>query len=63
MPATATLEELQRVQHELNALKMKNPDIYQNFSDLFKNNRIIGYKNIVKMLIDEADPEKLKAQK
>jgi beta-xylosidase len=63
MTATATLEELQRVRDELNALKMKNPDIYQNFSDLFKNNRIIGYKNIVKMLIGEADPEKLKAQK
>ena len=63
MPATATLEELQRVQHELNALKMKNPDIYQNFSDLFKRNRIIGYNNIVKMLIGEADPEKLKGLK
>jgi hypothetical protein len=63
MPATATLEELKQVQNELEALKMKNPEIYDNFSDLFKKNRIIGYKNIVKMLIGEADPEKLKGLK
>ena len=42
---------------------MKNPEIYENFSDLFKRNRIIGYKNIVKMLIGETDPEKLKGLK
>lgn len=61
MPANASLEELQRVQNELEALKMKSPENYEDFVKLFKNNRVIGYKNIVKMLIGETDPEKLKA--
>ena len=39
MPATATLEELEKVQNELEALKMKNPEIYEDFVKLFKRNR------------------------
>lgn len=58
--ASATLEELQRIQHVLESLKMKNPEAYEDFSELFRKNRNIGYKNIVKMLIGEKDPEQLK---
>jgi hypothetical protein len=60
MPAVAPLEALEKVQNELEALKMKNPEIYEDFVRLFKKNRGVGYKNIAKMLIGEADPRKLK---
>lgn len=63
MPAIASLEDLQRVQDELKALKMKSPEDYEEFAKLFRKNRVIGFKNIVKMLIGEADPEKLKGLK
>ena len=63
MPANAPLEELQRIQNELESLKMKNPESYKDFSELFKKNRNIGYKNIIKMLIGEKDPEQLKGLK
>lgn len=60
MPAIASLEELQRVQDELEALKMKHPETYVDFVKLFKKHRRVGHKNIVKMLMGETDPEKLK---
>ena len=63
MPAIASLEDLQRVQNELEALKMKSPEDYEDFAKFFRKNRNIGFKNIVKMLIGEADPEKLKGLK
>jgi hypothetical protein len=59
MKATASLEDLEKVQNELEALEMKNPEIYEDFVTLFKRNRGVGYKNIAKMLIGEADPKKL----
>jgi len=34
--------------------------MYEKFAQLFRENRKIGYKNIVKLLIGEATPEKLK---
>lgn len=60
MPAEVPLEELERVQQELESLKMKAPEIYNDFQQLFKRNRSVGYKNICKMLMDEATPKKLK---
>ncbi len=60
MPAEVPLDELKRVQQELESLKMKAPEIYDDFQELFKRNRSVGYKNICKMLMDEATPEKLK---
>jgi hypothetical protein len=62
MNAIASLEDLEKVQNELEALEMKNPEIYEDFVTLFKKNRGVGYKNIAKMLIGEADPRKLKGQ-
>ncbi len=61
MPATASLEDLKKIQNELEALKMKNPEVYEDFARLFKRNRNIGYKNIAKLLMGEANPEELKA--
>ncbi len=60
MAAEAPLEELERVENELESLKMKFPDAYEDFVDLFKRNRSIGYKNICKMLMGESDPRELK---
>ncbi|MFW6457101.1 MAG: hypothetical protein ACOC0A_02305 [Planctomycetota bacterium] len=60
MPAEVPLEELERVQQELESLKMKAPEMYDDFMQLFKRNRSVGYKNICKMLMDEATPKKLK---
>ncbi len=60
MTAVADLEELQQVKKELESLKMKDEEIYDDFVDLFKRNRSVGYKNICKMLMGEKTPKELK---
>lgn len=60
MAAEAPLEELERVSNELESLEMKYPEAFEDFVDLFKRNRSIGYKNICKMLMGESSPEELK---
>lgn len=60
MGAVASLEELRQVQNELESLRMKDEEMYQDFVELFRRNRSVGYKNICKMLLDEKTPEELK---
>jgi formiminotetrahydrofolate cyclodeaminase len=60
MAAEAPLEELQRVKNELEGLKMKDEEIYNDFVQFFKKNRSIGYKNICKLLMEEVTPKELK---
>jgi rubrerythrin len=60
MSAVADLEDLKQVQKELQSLKMKDEEMYEDFVDLFKRNRSVGYKNICKMLMGESTPEELK---
>jgi hypothetical protein len=60
MPAIATLEELKAVQRALQSIGEKYPEAYERFTRFFKENRKIGYKNIIKLLTGEATPEKLK---
>ena len=60
MPAVASLEELKAVEEQLNAIKEQHPEVYADFVELFRKNRKIGYKNICKMMMGEATPEKLK---
>ena len=60
MPSVASLEELKAVQIDLEQLKIKNAESYGDFAALFKKHRKVGYKNICKMLLEEATPEKLK---
>ncbi len=62
MPAIASLEELNEVLSRLNALKERHPEAYEEFSKLFKAFRKVGYKNICKLLLGEATPEKLKGE-
>ncbi|HEQ71057.1 MAG TPA: hypothetical protein ENN69_01080 [Spirochaetia bacterium] len=62
MPAIASLEELKAVEQDLTALRNEQPAAYDAISKLLKNHRKVGYKNICKMLLGEATPEKLKGQ-
>ena len=60
MPAVASLEDLKAVDEQLKVLKEEHPEVYADFVELFRKNRKIGYKNICKMMLEEATPEKLK---
>ena len=60
MPSIATLEELQAVHQDLESLKQNSPEPYEAVAALIKKHRKVGYKNICKMLLGEATPEKLK---
>lgn len=60
MPAAADLKDLEAVNLALELLKGENPDYYKKFQELFKKYRMIGYKNICKLLLDESTPKKLK---
>ena len=60
MPAGATLEELNAVNEQLLALKAEHPEAYGRVVELFRRHRAVGYKNICKLMMGEATPEKLK---
>lgn len=60
MPAVATLQELEAVQLQLELLKTDNIEFYNKFKDLIKKHRQVGYKNICKLILEEATPKKLK---
>ena len=62
MPTNVPLEELKKVQEELEALEMKHPEAYQDFVELFKKHRSAGYKNITDMLMRGKTPQQLKDQ-
>lgn len=60
MATGASLDELKVAFRELECLRLKNEEIYADFADFFKRNRSVGYKNLCKMLMGEAEPEDLK---
>ncbi len=60
MPAVASLEELRSVEVDLKALQAAHPDAYRELVELFRRHRKVGYKNISKLMMGEATPEKLK---
>jgi hypothetical protein len=62
MAALASLEDLRKVQASLDELKQAHPDAYAAVSDLLKKYRVVGFKNICKLLLGEATPEKLKGE-
>jgi hypothetical protein len=62
MPAIASLEDLKEVQNRLEKLKERFPEAYDEFSALLRAFRKVGYKNICKLLLGEATPEKLKGE-
>jgi hypothetical protein len=60
MPAVATIEQLTMVRDELAALKQKYPDAFQQIQGILRKHRVVGFKNISKLLLEETTPEKLK---
>ncbi|HEB09876.1 MAG TPA: hypothetical protein ENI06_01525 [Spirochaetales bacterium] len=60
MPAVASLEDLKKVEEQLLTIKENHLQGYAGLVELFRQNRKIGYKNICKMMMGEATPEKLK---
>lgn len=62
MPAVASLEELKEVDASVKSFQAAFPEAYQALVDLLKRHRKVGYKNIAKLLLNEATPEKLKGE-
>ena len=60
MPAVASLEDLNAVAAQLRSLKERFPEAYLEVVELFRRHRAVGYKNICKLMMGEATPEKLK---
>ncbi len=62
MPAVASLEDLKEVDSQVKQFQAAFPEAWQALADLLKKNRRIGYKNVAKLLLNEATPEKLKGE-
>ena len=62
MPALASLEELREVDARVKAFEADHPEAYRIMSEILKKYRKIGYKNIIKLLLNESTPEKLKGE-
>lgn len=62
MPALASLDDLKQVLARLEELKQAQPDAYEAFAAILRKHRSVGYKNICKLLLGEATPEKLKGE-
>ncbi len=62
MPAVAPIEELREVDARVKEFQARFPEAYQALTDLLKKYRRVGYKNIAKLLMNEATPEKLKGE-
>ena len=62
MPALASLDDLKEVLARLEELKSSHTEGYDAFAAILKKYRKVGYKNICKLLLGEATPEKLKGE-
>jgi hypothetical protein len=60
MPALASLEELRKVDSKVKEFQAGFPEAYRTIAAILKEYRKIGYKNIIKLLLEESTPEKLK---
>jgi hypothetical protein len=60
MPAVAPIEELREVDARMKEFQAAFPEAYRALADLMRKHRKVGYKNIAKLLLNEATPEKLK---
>jgi hypothetical protein len=60
MPAIASLEDLAAAQAALADLERRHPEAFAAFVELFRRHRHIGYKNLSRLMMHEATPEKLK---
>jgi len=62
MPAVASIEDLRELDARVKEFQAGYPEAYRALADLLKKYRRIGYKNIAKLLLNEATPEKLKGE-
>jgi hypothetical protein len=62
MPAVAPIEELREVDARVKEFQAGFPEAYAALTALLKKYRRVGYKNIAKLLMNEATPEKLKGE-
>ena len=62
MPAVAPIEELREVDARVKEFQAGFPEAYSALTALLKKHRNVGYKNIAKLLLNEATPEKLKGE-
>jgi hypothetical protein len=60
MPAIASLEDLVAAQAALADLGRRHPEAFADFMELFRSYRRIGYRNLCRLMLGEATPEKLK---
>ena len=59
MAAVAPIEDLQKCKEELDQFKKDSPKEYEWMQAFFDKNRVLGYKNIVRMIYG-VTPEELK---
>lgn len=62
MPALASLEELKEVDSRVKQFQSDYPEAHRAIAEILKKYRRIGYKNIIKLLLAETTPEKLKGE-
>lgn len=62
MPALASLEDLKEVDGNVKEFRTMFPEAFRAISEILKRYRKIGYKNIIKLLLEESTPEKLKGE-
>ena len=60
MPAMATIEQLREVEQSVLDFESRFPEAFTEISRIIKTYRKIGYKNIIKLMLHESTPEKLK---
>jgi len=60
MSAKADIEDLKAAKVAIKKIEKKYPEAFTDFSKLLKDHRMIGYKNIAR-LISGSTPEDLKA--
>ena len=61
MPAIASLEDLERLNTEIQEVKKQHPDVCARIAQILKKNRKIGYRNFCKLFLGERTPEQLKS--
>jgi hypothetical protein len=62
MAAVAPLEDLKAALESLETLKSRHPEAYAEIESILRTHRKVGYRNICRLLLGEATPEKLKGE-
>ena len=60
MAVVAPIENLKKAKEDLDKLQSKHPEAYKEFKLFLTNHKLIGYKNIMKMMLYGVTPEELK---